>query len=1047
MTTGYGAAAYDSLRHTVARLKGADPLAPVTLVVPTNVCGLTARRALARGYGTAHTGIAGLTVATLPRLAELLAAPLLTSSGRRPVTGPILAAAWRHALADDPGPFAPVAAHPATVRALVEAHRTLRDLSPRALDDVRSTSTLAAHMVALHRTVCARLADRWYDTTDLLRAAAGAPAASLTSVGTLVLFLPQDLDQSSASLVRAVATSVPVVVVAGQTGLTRADATVRRSLDRIGLELPAGDVRPPRPATATRVLHASDADDEVRCVVRDVVDTLGSTPAHRVAVLYGATDPYARLLHEHLAASGVTVNGVGVRPTHEHALARGLLDLLDLPTHELRRDDLFRLLADAPVRDAQGDRVPVSRWERISRTAGVVRGADWDTRLRLYADEERAAADRERAADDPSEGRIARHQRDADAAEQLRTFVTGLADRLEQGAGARTWRALAPWALDLFHDLFGTEDALARLPEQESRAAGRVELVLAGLSGLDEIEPAADLRALRQVVELELSDTLPRLGRFGDGVLVAPLSSAVGLDTNVVFVLGLAEDLYPGRHHEDSLLPDRVRLAARGELPASRDRLDREHRYLLAAFAAAPTVVASFPRGDLRRHSHRLPSRWLLPTLRLLSGDDALASTRWDAVAPGGWLVGSASYAGSLLLTDAPATEQEWRLRTLTAGAGLDDPVLAAGVAMVRNRASATFTRYDGNLAGLGLDLPDIADGHRVVSPTSLEAWASCPHAYFVQRLLRVEPVEAPEELMEISPLTVGTLVHEAFDAFVKEVGDAAPAPGERWSDDQRRRLLELAEKMAVELQRHGLVGHPRLWAQEWTRIQADLAWLLDADDAWRAERQAKLLGSEMTFGMDGAAPVSVPLGDGRTIRFRGSADRVDRAGDGTLLVVDLKTGSTRRYKGLDDDPVLGGTKLQLPVYAYAARLRYGDEDTPVEAAYWFVRKDRGERIEVRLTPDVERLYADTLAVIADSIAAGLFPHRPPETPGWAFVECPYCDPDGAGHKDARTRWERKRHDPVLQAYVRLAEPGVLAETPGVAAEAPVLAVVPGVAR
>jgi ATP-dependent helicase/nuclease subunit B len=418
----------------------------------------------------------------------------------------------------------------------------------------------------------------------------------------------------------------------------------------------------------------------------------------------------------------------------------------------------------------------------------------------------------------------------------------------------------------------------------------------------------------------------------------------------------------------------------------------------------------------------------LLPTLRQLSGDEALAGTGWDSAPADGWLVGSASYAGSLEQTDRPATEQEWRLRTLTAEAPVDDPVLARGVAMVRARATAEFTRYDGNLAGH--DLPDLTDGRRVVSPTSLEAWATCPHAYFVQRLLRVEPVEAPEELMEISPITVGNLVHETFDAFVKEVGDAAPPPGERWSPAQRRRLLEIARTHADDLQRHGQVGHPRLWAQEWTRIQDDLSWLLEADDDWRTDREAVLLGSEMTFGMEGAPPVRVPIGDGRAIQFRGSADRIDRAHDGTLLVIDLKTGSTRRYKGLENDPVLGGTKLQLPVYAYAARQRYGEESTPVEAAYWFVRKDRGARIQVQLTPEVERRYADTLAVIADSIAAGLFPQRPPENPSWAFVECAYCDPDGAGHKEARSRWERKRHAPVLVDYVRLAEPDALTDDP-----------------
>ena len=53
------------------------------------------------------------------------------------------------------------------------------------------------------------------------------------------------------------------------------------------------------------------------------------TPAHRVAVLYGAAKPYARLLHEHLGAAGLTVNGPGTRAVHERALARGFLAVLE----------------------------------------------------------------------------------------------------------------------------------------------------------------------------------------------------------------------------------------------------------------------------------------------------------------------------------------------------------------------------------------------------------------------------------------------------------------------------------------------------------------------------------------------------------------------------------------------------------------------------------------------------------------------------------------------------------------------------------------------
>jgi superfamily I DNA/RNA helicase len=38
-------------------------------------------------------------------------------------------------------------------------------------------------------------------------------------------------------------------------------------------------------------------------------------------------------------------------------------------------------------------------------------------------------------------------------------------------------------------------------------------------------------------------------------VLVAPLGSAIGLDADVVFVVGLAEELVPGQAREDKRAP------------------------------------------------------------------------------------------------------------------------------------------------------------------------------------------------------------------------------------------------------------------------------------------------------------------------------------------------------------------------------------------------------------------------------------------------------------------------------------------------------------
>lgn len=1041
LTSPYGRPLLEALRDVVREAKAADAMATVTILLPNNIAGIVARRYLAReGLEYSTPGIAALKLGTLPRLAEQIAAPSLIH--KRPATEPIVSAAWRAVLDGEPGLFEEVADHPATVRALVSAHRELRDLTPQALDAVAGHSKLTKDLVRLHRAVTARLAADWYDQTDLLRVAtelcANQPHTA-AECGALVLYLPQALTQAEATFATALAAHGQLRVVAALTGDARADAAVRQTLTRVGLDRdaladPTTDAKP----TATRVITASDADDEVRCIVRDLVATVqAGTPAHRIAVLYTAQVPYARLLHEHLQAADIGVNGPGVRPVHERAVARSYLEMLGLQEHDLPRADLFRALAEAPIRRADGTRVPVSRWERLSRSAGVVHGDDWNTRLTAFTDVEREAIAAEQRGEDwqPS---IDRYQRSIEDAEALRDFAVGLRTRLADGASLTSWAALTAWAGELFGDLIGRDEQLFTLPAEEQYAAATLLQTLAALATVDSFGTQASLPALREALDVELDAALPRVGTFGVGALVAPVSAAIGLDVDHVYVCGLAEGTFPGRLREDALLPEKARNATGldgkpPELTSYRERLDTRHRQLLAAFAAGRhQTVASFPRGDLRRQSQNLPSRWLLPTLRALSGKQTLAATEWEDLTEDrrqAWLHTSPSYAGGLRTADVLAHEQEWRIRAVSAGDQLDtDCTLSAAAEMVDARQSENFTRFDGNLTAAPEELPDYAKTEYPISPTALETYAVCPHAFFVRRLLTVEPVEEPESVITISPLDIGNLVHGAVDDLVQAHAGDLPEDGAPWSEKHTTELLAFAHARAAALIDKGKVGHQALWQRERARIWNDLAVLLADDNAWRADRKASVVASELAFGMKDKDPVTVTLPGGGRVLLRGSADKVDRGADGTLYVTDIKTGRMNDFKSLgEDDPVKGGTKMQLPVYAYAARQHIGPADSPVRAMYWFVRRDRGKRVEVPLTPAVEVAYATTLQTIVASIAAGLFPARAPDAPDYAaWRRCAYCNPDGVGHGEARVRWERKRHDAVLRTYVLMTEPEAL---------------------
>src|SRR5581483_1560674 len=148
-------------------------------------------------------------------------------------------------LAEDPGIFDPVADHPSTESALVTAYRELRDVSSDALDALARLSPRASDVVRLHRSTRARLAGSWYDEEDLLDAAIAVldrHPLTVDELGSVVVYLPEQVTRHGAALVRAVAGRSDVLVLAGSVGHAEADAEVVGSVRR--LEGPAPGAGP-----------------------------------------------------------------------------------------------------------------------------------------------------------------------------------------------------------------------------------------------------------------------------------------------------------------------------------------------------------------------------------------------------------------------------------------------------------------------------------------------------------------------------------------------------------------------------------------------------------------------------------------------------------------------------------------------------------------------------------------------------------------------------------------------------------------------------------
>lgn len=992
------AEALAELARAVREAKAGDPLAPVSVVVPTNATGVTARRWLGR-----NGGIAAVDMLTPYRVAEVLAGPSLAAEHRRPVSTPVIDIAVRSVLRDDAGAFAAVAEHPSTVVALRDLHRELRLALPDAPNRLAAASDRGREAAQVSIRVAALLADGWYDEGDLMRRSvervrAGDVPHPLERV---VVFLPHRLRGIDLALVQALGAQGHVEMLLAHTGHPDVDA----EMVELGHELDPSYVTPrpsPFPVDGVRVVSATDADEEVRHAVRVVLDAArAGTPLDRIAVLWPVDRPYARLVEHHLGVAELPWNGRPGTGVAERVVPRFLLDLLDVDRRGLRRRDLFDLLADLPIRDGEGHYVPTARWERVSRAAGVARDTDWGPRLRRYAARERELAV---AAGNESSSR-------ADDADALLALVDDLRRTLGPRHSTRTWIEWSDWAERQIVFRLG-KSFVDALEVAERQAWDHTNRVLDRLRSLDAISGPVRRSEFRAAFAAEFDVAPGRLGRIGTGVTIGSLSSAAGLDVDLAIVLGAADGLMPPAPSSGPLIGESERAAA-GLTPATAAGT-RLHRQFRAVLDAAPAAVVLYPRGDLRATADRHASRWIASTLGGTAGFHAGTGTAEGPIA----VHHLSSHHAALLSTEFPAHRHEHRLRSRLATAtfvgpltvrsdGVDaDPVLRAALVMRSARRSDTITIYDGDLSGV-----EIAHFARPVAPTQIEQWVACPHGYFVQYLLGVRAVEEPGDETQITANERGNLVHRTLDLFHREViAGVLPQPSPGWTAAHLERLLQLFDQVAAEFEAAGRTGREASWHVERLSLASELGHWFERDSARLTAHPATVISSEQRFGFDGT--VSLPLADGRRLAVRGDIDRVDRTHAGKLVVVDHKTGSTRHYAQIGgDDPTAGGTRFQLPVYAAGAWAIAGAA-LPVQAEYSFFARGGYERIGYAFDDAVWARVAHDLGEAVAGIESGLFPNRP-DVPGFQlFVTCRYCQPDALGTAERWSEWERKRTDP-----------------------------------
>ena len=1060
-----------AVRKAIDFAKQGEPLQPVRVIVSSNLAGLSLRRVLgsvdlaadASPGGGSLAGIANVQFSTPFQFASLLAAPLLAARGLRPLTTSVLAAAVRHVLANDPGRFGAVATHVATETALIRAYGEITEMTPdrRALlaqSSTPRTQQLLAFVDAVGKVLETGTGTRYHDEYTVLRSAIDV-ARSSSEDGVrgptelrdrLVLVGPFTQGVATIEfLADLVSASVEPVAVWANTGDADVDGAALSQAQTI---FGAGVTQGSTPGAAavptpTVLTPTADTDEEVREVVRSILASAENGQRFdRMAVFVPTTNPYMRTVREQLDRAGIPSAGPEYRTLADSMTGRLVTSLLELSNvsgtatidQRFSREDVLALVNSAPLRGKDGRPLRSGSWENISRRAGVIGGLEgWESPLFVHGE-----SIEKRLEENPnlSEGYVASKRNEVRSAAALADFVGWLGELTAPNVTGRTWSERAQWVRATLERLLPPENRRSRWPESEIDAAQRIDRTLSRIGVLDDIEPNPTPASFLRAVQLELDVPAGRRGRFGTGVLVAPLASAIGLDLDEIYILGLSEGVCPRPIREDTLIPDEEREATAGGLLTRSDRNREERqRYLHALASGSMSSTLLMPRGDHRTGRQRTASRWWIEAMRRISGDPLINSQNWSSSS----LVadhrrGSFSESLTRSVEAGIATSvADLQLHHLHAkshwGTEFSDDVLASpvrrGLQMTKDRLSG-FNRFNGDLSGVELSSP-ASDGN-AVSPSMLETWAGCPRRYFLGRVLELGEVERPEEITEISALDRGSLVHSILEDFIRgsigEGGHTLTDPEEKWTEADRDRLFEIAEKYFREYEELNRTGKKILWEIRKAETLADLETFLRADEELRASKRTVPLEVEMPFGMghrydDSVDAAQVELDDGRTVGLRGLIDRVDQRNDGTPVVLDYKTSKAASQKRFDEDPVLGGTKLQLGAYAYAAKQHLGTETA--HAYYWYT-SSKGEFKHAGYpwgAPQDDR-FRGAVSTIIRGIESGQFPPNPGDYNSFygTFENCSWCPFERLCPGDRNEEFEVAVQEGRLVEYVAMVD-------------------------
>ncbi len=671
-----------------------------------------------------------------------------------------------------------------------------------------------------------------------------------------------------------------------------------------------------------------------------------------------------------------------------------------------------------------------SEWDRISRDAGITEGYSvWEQRLKRY--KSRLERRISRLEEDESEKKL---QSDLRETENLSVFIRILQKRLSGFNKVDSWSNSVGKLLSIFREFIKKDEY--------------TDLIISAIKKLEELDNlqnevfSEDFKTT--IIDL-LESNLIREGKFFKGcVHIFNSRTAAGLTFPVIFVPGMINGELPAPPSENPLFPDRHRkifnelLDWGGKLTLRKSLMDEDPLlFSLLLSCCLSKLVVTFPRVLSGDESPAVPSSYILDLGKVLTGNDIFykeihripgfkfIKKRFSRLFSPDMAMNSGEFNETYVRIEKDKKEQ----MVISVLVNFF-PRFASAVNLYRNRRNnSKFTTFDGRISDRLLTnrLKIFMNTFNIISsPTHIEKYFLCPYRFFLERVIGIQQMEAPEEIKKISGLERGKLYHHIFCEFFKKLEERGLIPlNKEMLEVYLETIGEIAEEAIESTEEMGITGSGLSWFQEQVDLLDGIKKFVENEiednmgiPAYFEVGFGKMPGEKMEEESENLQ--GLELNEGSCFHYRGRIDRIDINPDTkSCVVIDYKTGNPRN--NFKADALMGGKQMQLPLYLFSAcnlLPQYGNLSSSRALYYFATNRGAFKKLEFSGKSFMERendIKDLVTGALEESIRGIFIPY-----PGINGENCEFCDFNCICPSDITKIYELKKDDPETKRFREL---------------------------